>query len=359
MYRTGVLQFCSTPVCGLSTGVFLGHELHKALKGDEFIVLLLEHTDDVLDPFAVSTDALRKIILIVGPKLPQGGDLLPGQLKGMQVEHIVVVLADIVQQQGFGKAPGTKPHIAAAGDGKRAAQDLSLGQAEFIKAAPAEDIPAQPLKAIQIQFHRVAGGKKIQMAGIVPEAQLLQYLQPVLVHAEAGSPEADHVHTEKLPHPFLCQAGIFPELLQGFGHGCYVGVAVQRQGVAVGKTGLQTVRDLGSKLAYGEQGVLDAVAVHDPDVLVKAVHQIGLHRNTGGADTFCVGKGFHIHCKNGVFFLSHSSVFLKEEDRSHYNTAAAKMHLLFGKLYFLKGPEQLFHQEGGNIKLESEDHDNP
>lgn len=232
--------------------MFFAHDLRQLLKGHKFVAVLFQQTNDSFDPFAVSADTLLDVVPVVGAQLPDCRDFLFCQLKGVQVEYVVIIFTDVAANQRLDKKPRQQPYIAAAGDGQRLAEDFSSGNAKLIKVPAAENAPAQPMKVLQIQLDRVAGRQKIQVAGIIAEAKLLQYVQPGLVHTEAGCPEANHVNTKELPHLLLCQAGLFPELVYRYVHRRHVLVAVQGQRMSVCNAGLQPACDLGGKLANGK-----------------------------------------------------------------------------------------------------------
>ena len=71
------------------------------------------------------------------------------------------------------------------------------------------------------------------------DEQLLQNIQPFIVHAEAWGAETQNIHAEQFLHLLLRQGGFLPELLHRNGHGGLMDIAVHGQRVSVCQAVLQ------------------------------------------------------------------------------------------------------------------------
>ena len=153
---------------------------------------------------------------------------------------------------------------------------------------------------------------KVQIAGIVTKPQFLQDVEPSFIDAEARRTETCDIGMKKLLHLCFGLQDIPAELLCGNGHGRDVRTAVQRKGMPVGDAGSQAVGDLRSETSQGKQGAFDAMSIQYSDVFVQAVHVIFVDLDSAGHDALRIRKGFHIHGKDGIFFLLHSMIVPKK-----------------------------------------------
>ena len=135
----------------------LVHQLHHFFKGHKFIVFLLQHFDDSFDPSAIGTNSPLRVYLIVQFQISQNRHFLLGQFKGMQIKYIVIVVVDVVGNQGFDKAPIAQPDIATAGNREGPSEDLFPGQAEFVEILVPENAIAEHFEFVQIQLDSMSG----------------------------------------------------------------------------------------------------------------------------------------------------------------------------------------------------------